>query len=247
MKRVAIVQARMTSSRLPGKVLRELVGSPLLAHQLRRLRQCGRVDEIVVATTANPADDAVVALGEREGARWFRGSETDVLSRYVGAAREARAELVIRVTGDCPLLDPVVTDLVVEAAERHAGACDYASNIIERTYPRGLDTEALFRDTLERVHRFARSPAAREHVTGFLREECPEYFRIVSVTDHENHADLRWTVDTTEDFAMVRRLYEDLGLAERLLGFREVAAYVRAHPEIAVMNAHVEQRPYVLR
>lgn len=241
MKRVVIVQARMTSTRLPGKVLMDLAGRPMLAQQLRRLQRCRRVDEIVVATTTNAADDPVVALARAEGVRDFRGSERDVLSRYAGAARETRADLVVRVTADCPLIDPETVDRVIGAAQDDAAACDYASNVIQRTYPRGLDAEVLYADALARLDRLARSPAGREHVTHFLLNERPELFLMRSVTDSEDHSDLRWTVDTADDMAMVRRLYDELNLGREFRGYREILAYVRAHPELAGMNAHVPQ------
>jgi len=242
MKTAIIIQTRMTSTRLPGKVLMEVAGRPMLEQQLRRLRECKEADELVVATTTNRTDDPVVALAEKAGARWFRGSEDDVLSRYAGAAREAKAEVVVRITSDCPLIDPGVSDRVMRELKAHAGDCDYSHNIIPRTYPRGLDTEAFFRDTLERLDRLSSSQAAREHVTHFLLEERPELFVTRSVADTEDNSDLRWTVDTSDDLAMVRRIYEELGLGERVAPYREVLKHVRAHPEIAALNAHVRQK-----
>ena len=242
MKRVIIVQARMTSTRLPGKVLMNLAGRPMLAQQLRRLKKCQRADEVVVATTTNTTDDPVVALADSEGIRWFRGSEQDVLSRYLGAARESKADIVVRITADCPLIDPKQTDRVIHELESHATECDYAANTIERTFPRGMDTEALFGDTLERLDRLGHSQPAREHVTFFLLEERPDLFLIRSVTDTEDNADLRWTVDTMEDMTMVRRIYQELSLNERWLPYASVLEYVRAHPDVAVMNADIQQK-----
>jgi spore coat polysaccharide biosynthesis protein SpsF len=242
MKRVIILQARMTSTRLPGKVLMDLAGRPMLAQQLRRLQRCRQVDEIVVATTTNATDDPVVALARSEGARGYRGSETDVLARYVGAAREAKAEVVVRVTADCPLIDPEESDRVIEALIVQRERCDYASNVVRRTYPRGLDTEAMYADTLERLERLAQSAPAREHVTYYVLNERPDLFGVHSVTDTENNSDLRWTVDVAEDLEMVRRLYEELALGDRFVGYRELLAYVRAHPAVAVVNAGVMQK-----
>ena len=137
MRRVLIVQARMTSTRLPGKVLMDVAGRPMLERQLQRLMRCSRVDEVVLAVTRNPHDEPLLTLARRLGVRWFRGSEHDVLSRYRGAAREADADLVIRVTADCPLIDPEETDTVVAALEERQATCDYASNGLERSLPRG--------------------------------------------------------------------------------------------------------------
>src|SRR5687767_7584473 len=143
MKVVIVVQARMTSTRLPGKVLMDVSGRPMLAWQIERLQRCA-AQEIVLATTSNAADDPVVELAARLGIRSFRGSEHDVLARFVGAARQAHADVVVRVTADCPLLDPAITDRVINELLEHRGECDYASNVLRRTYPRGLDVEAFF-------------------------------------------------------------------------------------------------------
>ena len=135
----------MGSSRLPGKVLRTVAGTPLIGHQIRRLRACDSADDIVVATTDSTDDDELVAVVQRMGVTVHRGSRDDVLGRVLGAAREARADVVIRVTGDCPLIDPMVTGRVVDAFMERP-ACDYASNVLTRTYPRGLDAEAISLD-----------------------------------------------------------------------------------------------------
>jgi spore coat polysaccharide biosynthesis protein SpsF len=242
MKRVIVLQTRMTSTRLPGKVLMDVTGRPMLVQQLRRLARCRQADEIVVATTTNATDDPVVAVARTEGVRWFRGSETDVLGRYAGAAREAKAEVVVRVTADCPLIDPDESDRVIEALTAQRHRCDYASNVVQRTFPQGLDTEAMYADTLERLDRLAQSSPAREHVTYFILNEHPELFRIHSVTDTENNADLRWTVDMPQDLEMVRTLYRELNLGERTVGYREILAYVRAHPAVAAVNTDAMQK-----
>lgn len=241
-KRVAIIQARMTSTRLPGKVLLDLAGQPMLAQQLRRVKRCRHLDEIVLATTTNDADTPIIELARREGVAWFRGSEHDVLARYTWAARESGAGAILRITADCPLVDPDVIDLVMAELESHAQECDYASNVLERSYPRGLDAEVFFRDTLERVNRMAHSQTAREHVTWFLYRERLDLFVRRSVVDTQDNSDLRWTVDTPEDFEVVRRIYEGLGAGERFVPYREVLAYAREHPEIGALNADVEQR-----
>lgn len=239
-RRVAIVQARMTSTRLPGKVLVDLDGRPMLAQQLRRMRQSRSLDEIVVATTVNGADDPVVELARREGARWYRGDEHDVLGRYLGAARESGAEVVVRITADCPLIDPDVVDRVIAALDR---GCDYASNTLQRTYPQGLDVEVFHRDVLERMTRLATSPPAREHVTYFLHRERPDLFVLRNVADGEDHSDLRWTVDTDADLELARAIFEAARLAERRVEYRDLVRLVRATPRLLAINAHVRQKP----
>lgn len=232
----------MTSTRLPGKVMMDLSGRPMLERQLERLRRCALVDEIVLAVTTNPEDDPLVELARRLDARWYRGSEHDVLSRYLGAAREAQADLVVRVTSDCPVIDPRETDVVVGELEERRTTADYASNTLEPHLPRGLDTEALWADVLERVARMATSAPAREHVTWFCYSERPDLFSVHSVRRPFDAHDLRWTVDTAEDLAVVRRLYSDLGLAERDVALKEIIAHVRAHPELKAINADIVQK-----
>jgi spore coat polysaccharide biosynthesis protein SpsF len=239
MRRVVVIQARMTSTRLPGKVLMDLAGRPMLERQLERLEGCRQVDEIVLAVTTNPDDDPIVDLAGRLSVRVHRGSEHDVLDRYVGAARASDAAVVVRVTSDCPLIDAAEVDAVIDALEPEY---DYASNTLVRHLPRGLDAEALWRDALDRTARMATSTPAREHVTWFCREERPDLFELRSVVRDVDAADLRWTVDTAEDLELVRRLYAELGLAEQSRPFAEVLAHVRAHPELAEINVHVEQK-----
>ncbi|MFI5346407.1 MAG: cytidylyltransferase domain-containing protein [Elusimicrobiota bacterium] len=242
MKRVFIVQARMTSTRLPGKILLDLDGRPLLSRQLERLRRCRTADEIVVACTTNAADDAIAALCADEGVRIFRGSESDVLSRYLGAAREAGADVVVRVTSDCPIICPEVCDTVVNA--RETSGADYASNTLKRTFPRGLDCEAFTREALEKAASEATSAPSREHVTWRIHTEDRPSYRLRSVEDAENHSDLRWTVDEPADLKAVRLLWSGLRLSERPLGYREILAYCLAHPEISAINAAVEQKKF---
>lgn len=230
----------MTSTRLPGKVLAEVVGKPMLAQQLQRLKQCRAVDEIVIATTTNLTDQPIVQLARQEGVGWFCGSDRDVLARFVGAARQAQADVVVRVTADCPLIDPLITDRVINDLTEHAAECDYASNVLERTYPRGLDVEAFFWDTLLRIDRLAQSQAAREHVTIVPRSEQPQLFLCRSVVDSQNNSDLRWTVDTEADLQLIRLVYKALELDQRPVPYYEILAYVRAHPELSQVNATIE-------
>lgn len=231
----------MGSTRLPGKILVDLAGRPMLAQQLSRLRRCRMADDLIVATTSEPADDPVAIFAAAEGVGCFRGSETDVLRRYVGAARQSEADIIVRITADCPLIDPEQVDRVIASLEANAG-CDYASNVIKRTYPRGLDAEAFTRQILELMEREAVSPASREHVTHYLLKEHPERFKIRAVVDDQDNSDLRWTVDTPEDLRLIRRLYDELNLGRHFRPYQEILAYARSHPELAKLNAHVEQK-----
>lgn len=236
--RLAVVQARMGSGRLPGKVLAELAGVTMLGRVLERLQQCRRLDAIVVATPSGSADDGLTAVAARHGVAVVRGPTDDVLARYLLAARAAQADVVVRVTADCPLIDPDVVDQVVDALDPRV---DYASNTHARTFPRGLDVEALHRDTLERLARLAVTPATREHVTSLVLEQ-PALFRVAQVRAETPAHDLRWTVDTSEDLAVVRRLYTDLDLGRCVLPYADVVAYVRANPQLAAGNAQIAQK-----
>jgi spore coat polysaccharide biosynthesis protein SpsF len=246
LKTVAIVQARVGSSRLPAKVLLDLGGQPALARCLARVRRIAGVDDVVVATSDTPVDDPVAALARRLAARVFRGSEHDVLARYVGAARAAGAAAVVRVTADCPLLDPAVSAAVVGAfrAARAAGdPVDYASNVLERRLPRGLDTEVVAAEALERAHRDAAGAAEREHVTLHIYRH-PERFRLRAVAPPGARGDLshhRWTLDTLDDYRFLAAVYDALGDAAATAGLDEVLAVLAAHPQLVGINAHVEQ------
>jgi len=235
---VAIIQARMGSTRLPGKVMLPLLGEPILTRVLRRTARARTLDDVVVATTTLPEDDAIVALVEAEGRPVVRGSETDLLDRYLQAARAHDADAIVRVTSDCPLIDPDVIDRTVLAFR--AGDVDYASNALEpRTYPRGLDVEVIARAALERAGREDRDPAWREHATPFIYRH-PESFRLLRVAAGDDHADQRWSVGTPEDFALVERIYDAIGRDD--FGWREALAVVAAHPSWVAVNRHVAQK-----
>ncbi len=242
MRRVAIMQARSGSTRLPRKVLLDIAGRPMLSQVLRRVKEIELCDDIVVATTQSAEDNEVVALADLEGVRWYRGSDQDVLDRYVEAARESRADVVVRITADCPLLDPDESNRVIAALSHPSASVDYASNVLRRTLPRGLDTEAFTMDALLRVAAFATSRPAREHVTWLIHTERPDLFTVRSVTAASDDSDLRWTVDTAEDLDVVRRGYSALGLDRRIAPWTEVRDHFRSHPELIAINASVHQK-----
>jgi spore coat polysaccharide biosynthesis protein SpsF len=202
---VAIIQARMGSTRLPGKSLAVVAGRPLLATMLARVGTARALDDVWVATTDDPRDDPIAELAAATGAGVFRGSEHDVLARYAGAAAATRADVVVRLTSDCPLLDPAVIDRVVGELDGH----DLATNAppAGRTYPDGMDVEALTRAALDRADREATDAADREHVTRYLHQGG---FDVHVVGLDRPLGDVRITVDTSEDLEVVRRLLETL-------------------------------------
>jgi spore coat polysaccharide biosynthesis protein SpsF len=238
---VAIVQARMGSTRLPGKVMLPLLGEPILTHVMRRASRARTLDEVVVATTGLPEDDPIVALAGSEGWPVERGSEADLLERYLGAARAHDAGVIVRITSDCPLIDAAVIDRTVGAFR--TGDVDYASNTLDpATYPRGLDVEVIARAALERAGREDLDPAWREHATPYLYRH-PELFRMLRVPADDARDDLathRWSVDTPEDYALVERIFEALGRDD--FTWHEALAVVEAHPSWSAINRHVVQR-----
>jgi spore coat polysaccharide biosynthesis protein SpsF len=239
-KVVAIVQARMGSTRLPGKVLLDLVGEPMLVRDMNRLARAETLDKVVIATTVEPADDAIVNLCEERAWSYFRGSEEDVLDRYYQAAKIYGAEAVVRITSDCPLIEPEVVDQVVHEFLERQPDVDYASNTApERTFPRGLDTEVMRFDALEQAWREDDNPAWREHVTPYIRRH-PELFKIYGVLNDEDLSHLRWTVDTPEDLAFVRQIYEHFGHDQ--FSWHEVLALLDRHPEWRAINRDVQQK-----
>lgn len=242
MRTVAVIQARLGSTRLPGKVLLDLGGRPMLERVVERTRRASIVDEVVVATTAAPLDDPLAELAAARGWACVRGSEADVLDRFVVAARASDADEVVRITSDCPLIDAAVIDEVVRGRRR--ADADYASNFLaRRTYPRGLDVECMTRGALERAAAEADQPHEREHVTPYLYAD-PARFRLHGHEAPEDHSALRWTVDTHEDLQLLRELYAAFD-QDGPPGWRDVLAVVTRRPELAALNAHVRQKPLV--
>lgn len=228
-KTIALVQARMSSSRFPGKVLTPLAGKPMVIQQLERLARATHIDQIVVATSSDASDDPLVETLHSFGYSTFRGSLTDVLSRFTGAAREHQADVVVRITADCPLLSPTVVDRVIE--EFQAAGVDYASNTLDPTYPDGLDVEVVRVAALEALAAMELDADEREHVTlGIYRR--PETFTVHSVTDPAaNQSDLRWTVDTPEDLDFVAWVYESLENIQPAFDYPDVIELVAKYPQ----------------
>jgi spore coat polysaccharide biosynthesis protein SpsF len=228
----------MGSTRLPGKVLMDLGGETVLARVVCRLRRASLVDSIVVATSTSEKDDAVVAECERLQALFFRGSEHDVLDRYYRCAETYAAAVVVRITADCPLIDPELVDLAIRAF--FSNTCDYASNGLVPTYPRGLDVEVLTSAALGRAWREARNSYEREHVTSYLYEH-PELFRLVSVKADADYSQYRWTLDTLEDLKLLRTIYASFGNRNDF-GWYEVLQLMQVEPALSCLNAHVIQK-----
>ena len=243
MKVGIIVQARMTSTRLPGKVLLPVMEKPLLEYQIERLRRVRKADEIIIATTTNETDQPIVDLCKRLEVKTFRGSEEDVLSRYFGAAHENKIDVVVRVTSDCPLIDPTVVDEVIQKYQGHSAVCDYVSNTLERTFPRGMDTEVFSFELLREVNLEARKHHEREHVTPYIYQN-PQRFKLVNVAYTLKTSRHRWTVDTQEDFELIKRILEAIYPMNRVFRLEDVLALMDAHPKWFELNASIEQKSF---
>jgi spore coat polysaccharide biosynthesis protein SpsF len=241
MKIVAIVQARMSSARFQGKVMVDLCGRPVLAQQLRRLRLCSSINEIVVATTTDAKDDPIADLCRLQDVRCVRGCELDVLSRYWLAAKESGADLIARVEGNCPLIDPGIVDKVVDELLEQPTWYDYASNVIRRTYPYGLDVEVFWRDTLERLDRMATSRDSRESVTHYLLRENPALFAPLSVTDTRDYSHLRWKIDSQDDLVMIKGIYRELELTKKYVSYEDTLKFVKARPWLSAPSYAIKR------
>lgn len=227
----------MGSTRLPGKVLADIGGQPMLWRVLERTRAAQEIDEIVVATSTRPADDEIAAFCSEYKCPCFRGSEMDVLDRYYQAAREYGADVIVRITSDCPLIDPEIIDKTVCAFLRQQP--DYASNALELTYPLGLDTEVIAFPALERAWRAAVATYQRVHVTPYIYEN-PAAFKILSVKGEIDNSGYRWTVDTPEDLEFVRAVYAHM--KGELFSWRDVIALLEQNPELVVINRSIVQK-----
>ena len=238
MNLVAIIQARVGSTRLPAKVLKDIAGKPMLARVVERVQRATLPQLVVVATSSLAGDDAVAELVHAHKIPVFRGNELDVLDRYYRAALEYEAEIVVRITADCPLIDPELIDRVIEAFLE--ARPDYAANSLVRTYPRGLDVEVASMESLETAWREARAPYERTHVMPYLYQHS-DRFRCLNVPGNTDNSDHRWTVDIGADLEFVRAVYARLG-PSRDFNWLDVLALLEREPELVSINRDVLQK-----
>ena len=237
---VAIIQARMGSERLPGKVLLDIGGQTMLERVVRRVQRSSLIDEVIVATTMVRDDDAIVNECRALGVSVVRGSAHDVLDRYRQAALASGATTCVRVCADSPLVDPSICDLVVWSLIGADPPADYAGNKIDPSLPLGLDVEAFSIDALERAWTEARNDYERAHVTMYMYAN-PELFRLVGVSSEVDRHDWRWTVDMPEDLEFVRQIYARLGDANDFT-WDDVVALIEREPGLALINAHLQSK-----
>jgi spore coat polysaccharide biosynthesis protein SpsF len=240
---IAIVQARTGSTRLPEKVLLDISGRPMLCHDIERLQRARKINEIVVATTDLDADNKIVDLCKQEEWHYFRGSCDDVLDRYYQAARHFKGEVIVRITSDCPLIDPDIVDKVIEAFFITGKKVDYSSNIYpNRTFPRGLDTEVIGYSALEKSWKKETRPELREHVTQYIIRH-PHEFTITGIENADNFSHLRWTVDTPQDLVFVREVYRHF--PDNNFSWKDVIHLHEKRPELSLINSTIQQKEIV--
>jgi len=241
MKVVAIIQARMGSTRLPGKVMMKIANKTILEHVIDRVKISKEINEIVIATTSKLADEPIVSEAQNLYVKHFRGSEEDVLSRYYYAAKESNADIIVRITSDCPLFDPELVDEIIRFYK--SGDFDIVSNagsdLKHRSYPRGLDTEVFSFSQLKVAFKNSMKEYQREHVTPYIYENSNKIHFYKNIVDYSNH---RWTLDTEEDFDLISQIYQLLYHGEHDFYLTDILELFNKHPELIKINQKVEQK-----
>lgn len=240
MKIVCIIQARVGSSRLPGKVLKEICGKTVLEHDIDRLKRVKNIDEIVIATTTEEKDIEIVNEAKRLGVNYFRGSENDVLSRYYLAAKENEADVVVRVTSDCPCIDFNVIEEIISFYLNNKDKYDYVSNTLDRTYPRGLDTEVFSFKVLEEAYLNAKEDFEREHVTPYIWDG--NRYSTKQYKDSKDTSDLRLTLDTKEDLELLTKVYNELYKKNNNFSLEDILKLFANKPYLKEINSEIEQK-----
>ncbi len=241
MKVVATIEARMTSTRLPGKVLLPALGQPMLHHLVKRLRAVPSIDEIVLATTTNATDDPLADFAEGEELAAFRGSEDDVMGRVIGAAEHGGADVVVEITGDCPIIDPDLVEQAIRMFFQHD--VDYVSNALVRSYPDGMDTQVFRLETLKRSAQMTSDPLDREHVSRHICRHPELFSRIHLVAPPSLHwPELGLTLDEDADYRLLKRIIEALGPVEPLFGCHDAIQLLKANPDWVEINRAVVRK-----
>lgn len=233
---LAIIQARMGSTRLPSKVLKDLAGKTVLEHVIERVRTCKLINEVIVATTINRVDLEIVRFCAQQGIRVFVGAEDDVLDRYYQAARLIAPSNVVRITSDCPMIDPEIIDQII--ALHLDGRFDYTSNTLEETFPDGLDAEVLTFETLATAWREATLKSEREHVTPYIKNH-PSEFKLKSFRNERNLSSMRWTIDQPEDYRFLSELFRRIYLKKSSFRMADVLKELEKDPALLKLNSGI--------
>lgn len=234
----AIIQARMGSTRYPGKTFCKLAGKPLIWHVVNRIRYSGKINQIIIATTDTVKDDILATWAANEGISLFRGSEDNVLERYYYAARQYAADIIVRITADDPFKDPFIIDRVITILQEEK--LDFAYNNNPPTFPEGLDTEVFTYEALERAYSDARDDFEKEHVTQYFYRH-KEAFRQANLANEKDLSFLRWTIDTESDYQMAKRVYELLYREGDIFLMDDILGALRQNPDIQEINSNVER------
>ena len=240
----AFIQARLASTRLPGKVLKPILGKPMLELQIERVRRCRTIDKVIVVTSTEPEDKAIVNVCESVGIAAFCGSLDDVMERFYQAAVQYRPDHIVRLTADCPLIDPAVVDRLVELYQE--SDCDFATNCMPPTYPDGLDSEIFPYRLMEEARNEAVLPSHREHVTVFF-EDQPDRYRIVNLKNDQDLSHMRWTVDESEDFELIKTIFEALYIKQPSFLMSDVLHFLQEHPGLDQVNSQYERNEGLMK
>jgi spore coat polysaccharide biosynthesis protein SpsF len=238
---IAIVQARLSSTRLKGKVLKPILGRPLLWYVVSRLQRAAKVHKVLVATSIDASDDALAEWCAQEGIGCYRGNLDDVLERFASAADQELGNIIVRICGDCPLIDPAIVDKAIEEFCTPLGVYDYMSNTLERTYPRGMDVEVFSIEALNIAAHKAQLQPEREHVTPYLYLH-PERFRLGAFKQDIDQSHLRLTVDTERDLQLITLLLEELLPRNPHFDLQDIIECLQKHPDWQKINAEVQQK-----
>lgn len=244
MNTIAIIQARLGSTRLPGKVLLDLEGKPVLEHVIERVKSSKNTQDVVVATTINKDDLEIVKLCANLGISVYCGSEDDVLDRYYQAARLFKAEHIVRITSDCPMIDPKIIDNLI--ALHLQESADYTSNTLTETYPDGQDVEVVTFGALKQVWKSANLASEREHVTPYILNN-PHIFKCVNLEYKKNLSQKRWTLDNPEDYEFIKIVYKNLCNKNQLFGMEEILEFIKETPDIEEINQHIARNEGYLK
>jgi len=238
---VAIIQVRMGSTRLAGKALKRVLGRPLLDYLTKRVLKASTINKMVIATTENKLDDEIAVFCDEYGYECFRGDENDVLGRFAKAAEKENADAIVRICGDCPLIDYRVIDKIVNYYVSHYPSYDYVSNTLERSYPRGMDTEVFSKQSLFKSAKEATKSSEREHVTPYIYNNIG-LFKVASIFQNEDFSNIRLTVDTEEDFTLIAKIIEELYPRNEDFSLKDILCLLKERSDWLKINADIKQK-----
>ena len=235
---LAVLQARVSSSRLPGKVLKPILGKPMIIHEIERLQQCENIDKLILATSMEESDNELVDVCKAHGVEVYRGNLEDVLDRYYQCSMLYNPEHVVRVTGDCPVIDPNLVDAVIDRHKKTNS--DYTSNVLNPTFPDGLDVEVIKMSVLKEMWEKAQLKSEREHVTLYIRNNI-NAFNICSYVNEVDLSSMRWTVDEVADFKLIDSIFSGLYRKKKFFDMNDILAFLQEHEELIKINSGIQR------